>query len=1176
MTKEEILNGMSEEEFYNLYPTEEAYFMAKGGSLSGAPHNGQPTADEFFSYGAPALGHMNIPMSNPTYLAHGGTYFGGPTRPYAYGGLYQAANGTSTSPYGTNLYTEKKMTPQEWDKYNTGMGYSKIPGKGQFATYYNPKEYTPDENFTFTKVGDVGKTVNYSNDPNYKPIMQYGYKEEQKQVPAKPTKVIPELSNRTAIDTNEYFKTLKGPNNKLSYYDIKTNEAIDPTKSFQGGKYNPSLLNPPVAENNIPRPAIDAVTMAYGGGLPGGANEMPCMNCGGYMNMGGYNSPTNYGSFSVPMAEGGYYQKGGVPKELMDWAANQQAMLEARTNVMVPPYVKKYFGEYDEPRKFDSTHAYPRNPNIAMGFKGNKVMLVSKDEDAENMVRKANKLNSYVGPTVKGERDIYFDYLHPHEYGGILDSNNNQDYPVMDQGGRSNLMKIIKAAGKKMKKEYAAGGNTTMQGGNQDYLTNMKGTYDNFLKQNVYNSLVDQEQQDISKAFMQMGGFSQPMINPNNVAYQQGLNNNISQFEKQNAADNQNFLNATTNFVGSIYDTRAKNKAALKEIQDAAQSSMPKAEDGEETKDKTSWFQKLAKNFPANSGRGYGLSNKDYNKLYNMPEGTISSGLGLKYGPLARALGKTGRNLFGPKEIYMDLLNYNPTIHNRKSLQPFKGPYPEAGESPFTEGFPAMHTVEEKPSQLSPDYLPQKQITRAEPEINPGIQRSLDPEMNAQLEEEMNNIPDTYDAAVQQMQEQGIKSDYKKRPGASATLKKMINKTLDYEKTKGGYDEATNSAFGLSDYGYHKSQLPEFLQNIMGTAGSMANLYSPYSPKYSFQQPTTKEEAAARYENEILPQVDYFSDDALKGRAADFLYNSGRDPRVYMMDQYLKSKGEPGLPNRGYYNKDIKTAKFTPEIRNALSKEWSKYGPEIEKLPREEQIKLLDQARDFYYQNTAPENANWDLKTQGPYPAYGKTWKGRIGNLSQFQRYGGLPMAATGFTNPVDMTMNAIANYKPGPEYLPMKSATDMFAKQTEADLKNTLDNTEAVDTRSAYSKDRVTFKRQGLGKAFAQYAPAVANQIASGFEARDYQKAQEDLANSQTADRMFLGSTGNRGDYDPNSGMFRPNQMVPVQYPGGMYGAYGGSFQYGGMYEEGEELDLSPEEIEELRNQGYEIEELD
>jgi hypothetical protein len=321
---------MSEEEFYNLYPTEEAYFMAKGGSLSGAPHNGQPTADEFFSYGAPAFGHMNIPMSNPTYLAHGGTYFGGPIRPYAYGGLYEAADGMSTSPYGTDLYTEKKMSPQEWDTLNTQSGYTKIPGKGKYAGYYNPKEYATEnwgENnsgLSFTKIGDVGKTVNYSNDPTYKPIREYGYKEPM--APAKPAKALPTLSNRTAVDTNEYFKTLKGADNKLSYYDIKTNQAIDPTKSFQGGKYNPSLLNPPVGATDTQRSAIPAVTMAYGGsmaeycwgGLPGGPNEMP------EMLKGGYNSPTNYGSFSVPMSKGGYYQIGGTPKQLVDWASREQ------------------------------------------------------------------------------------------------------------------------------------------------------------------------------------------------------------------------------------------------------------------------------------------------------------------------------------------------------------------------------------------------------------------------------------------------------------------------------------------------------------------------------------------------------------------------------------------------------------------------------------------------------------------------------------------------------------------------------------------------------------------------------------------------------------------------------------------------------------------------------------
>jgi hypothetical protein len=142
--------------------------------------------------------------------------------------------------------------------------------------------------------------------------------------------------------------------------------------------------------------------------------------------------------------------------------------------------------------------------------------------------------------------------------------------------------------------------------------------------------------------------------------------------------------------------------------------------------------------------------------------------------------------------------------------------------------------------------------------------------------------------------------------------------------------------------------------------------------------------------------------------------------------------------------------------------------------------------------------------------------------------------------------------------------------------MKDTGAPTVSGNTANNTEKDRIRFKRQGIGKALAQYAPAAINTVAGAFEARDYRKAQEDLANSQTADRMFLGSTGNRGDYDPNSGMFRPDQMVPVQFPGGMYGAYGGSFQDGGMYEEGEELDLSPEEIEELRAQGYVIEELD
>jgi hypothetical protein len=121
--------------------------------------------------------------------------------------------------------------------------------------------------------------------------------------------------------------------------------------------------------------------------------------------------------------------------------------------------------------------------------------------------------------------------------------------------------------------------------------------------------------------------------------------------------------------------------------------------------------------------------------------------------------------------------------------------------------------------------------------------------------------------------------------------------------------------------------------------------------------------------------------------------------------------------------------------------------------------------------------------------------------------------------------------------------------------------------------------KRSGIGQAIGQYAVPAINQIASSFEQRDYRKAEENLKNSMLADNTFMTSPMNaksRGDYDPNSGMFRPDQMVPVQFPG--YAQWGGfnTFAMGGSYDEGDEVDLTPEEIEDLRQQGYEIEYLD
>jgi hypothetical protein len=68
--------------------------------------------------------------------------------------------------------------------------------------------------------------------------------------------------------------------------------------------------------------------------------------------------------------------------------------------------------------------------------------------------------------------------------------------------------------------------------------------------------------------------------------------------------------------------------------------------------------------------------------------------------------------------------------------------------------------------------------------------------------------------------------------------------------------------------------------------------------------------------------------------------------------------------------------------------------------------------------------------------------------------------------------------------------------------------------------------------------------------------KSKQGLADSLVANNAYLANPANaqsQGDYDPNSGMFRPNQMVPVQFAG--YSAYGGStYQDGGMQEQGQQ----------------------
>lgn len=93
-------------------------------------------------------------------------------------------------------------------------------------------------------------------------------------------------------------------------------------------------------------------------------------------------------------------------------------------------------------------------------------------------------------------------------------------------------------------------------------------------------------------------------------------------------------------------------------------------------------------------------------------------------------------------------------------------------------------------------------------------------------------------------------------------------------------------------------------------------------------------------------------------------------------------------------------------------------------------------------------------------------------------------------------------------------------------------------------------------------------------FGMKDRKNRERFLKNKTHADQVFSSipaSEVSRGDYSTNEGYFRPDQTTPVQNSGaaGQYRKSGGEYSNGEYY-------LSDKEVQRLRDQGYNIEELD
>ena len=545
MTREQILKkggfpNTSEgiKAFYKKYNTPEKFFAEHGGSLSGAPHDGQPTADQFFSYGAPALGHMNIPMSNPTYLAHGGMY-------HSDGPFYHAEPGMIINP------TPPKATP--------------VPAMD--ADMYEQNVLAPkDQAYTQDRINKAKKQQEWNKAHPWTP---------------------------SAGTTPEGGKLFHKTGQSGTPQDYVYN-----TKSGAYDLYNPT---PVVAKQRYGGFQDNSVAEYCWGGLPGGANEMPRMDYGGYMDMGGYNSPTNYGSFSVPMDEG------GIPMAQPGIQVNPEmkAFLEQRNQSNInkmPSRTKNYEAEgtdlsrlypnkdnFDlrvEGQRFptDSVVNIPNNPQLQAAYRKGKFTIAGTTPAGIKQAAAINAGNLKQGK----DKMVYADYsnLYKQEYGGILDASNNQDYPMMDEGGmesmsKGNIIKMLKQAAKQRKKAYREGGNTSMQGGNANNIPQQE--KDNFINgvSNLYNNyMVDQETEYVANQLNAMDQEMMPMANMGMQSYNMSpqisqYQNYISNLENQNQSAFGNMLNSATNLAATLPRGSQNPIEGAPDVSDITKASEP-------------------------------------------------------------------------------------------------------------------------------------------------------------------------------------------------------------------------------------------------------------------------------------------------------------------------------------------------------------------------------------------------------------------------------------------------------------------------------------------------------------------------------------------------------------------------------------------------------------------------
>ena len=904
MTKEEILaaagypntpEGIAA--FYNEYNTPDAFFAKHGGSLSGAPHDGQPTADQFFNYGSHVNDKLNVPMSNPFFLKQGGTYYGGPTRPYAYGG--------------------------------------------------------------------------------------------------------------------------------------------------------------------------DITQFCWGGGLPGGPNEMP------------------------EMLEGGYMQKGGTKK-----VPYSDALYPLKNKSDSLEFKKAYeLGTKHGPYVEHSTLFPKGDKNYSNAYKSG-IFQGTLDVIKQKQLNKHEDGGFYIEGGYNSPMN-YGSFPVTSEYGGILDASNRDAFPMMEHGG-ANLSKIIKAASKKMKKAYASGGNTTIQGGNQNFLENRNNAFTNSIKNNVYNAFIKEEE----KAAMQA-------LNP----YATGMEQ-----------DDQEYPEARYGL--STY--RKKGEKQPDDVPIDFRKALP---------DLFPVGRDYSQYIPANIQSQYFMSNADYAKMYDLNKRLGDKTFNLtgfegtpEYGPMARLLGKTGRKIFGPKSVTYKFTGRGvkqvPVKDTELNMQNFEKNYgPREADYRKYEGPFADENKDNLPDYLTTSGIQKMRYPnpykKATSPTSPNQWYYFDDTTSP--ENQVPNYEWTYDPSLVKKSDENIQKEKKpsiidKINEAKDNLKRRIKNVVPITD-QGAYRYGGISSM-YQDGGLTWEQYDDLkAQYAAAQQASLKNKRNDETLK--FQQSFHSYEPTRQIAEGLLAERQAANQPTALGRTLgkDKMYSLASNEDKYFgntTQQYLAEleKLKPKTPRETMQPRQVSLdTNFTGDIAQSSFIPQSTTTPAPTAQPKP-QVNTL-QASGTNLTDMNVQDSPVDLKS--------KTSTQQVNALqSSKPTMGNVNAGDTGLSDADKKAaiVNKAKNFPTGkltPDKPNMTEPTD-----TEVGPEETITS-------------KIKRKTKGIVKAIGQYAPGAANAWASILEK---QNKMDPMQNQPVV-------LGNRGDYDINTGDFRVHQKVPVQFPGGP-GAY--RMEYGGI----------------------------